>query len=113
MRHGGERRAQADGPTRRVTPLLAILGGINSAGKSSLARRLAMVPVTAHLIFLDPDKIAAEIRHERPDRSLNAANFFAWRVVSERSADMLARGQSFVTATVLASVAHRQLCEKA
>lgn len=96
-----------------MTPLLVILGGINGAGKSSLARQLAAAPNTAHLVFLDPDKIAAEVRQARPELSLNAANFAGLRIVSERSADCLARGQSFVTETVLASVAHRQICEKA
>lgn len=95
------------------TPLLIILGGINGAGKSSLARRLAMAPDTAHLVFLDPDKIAAEVRRARPGLSLNAANFAGLRIVSERTTEMLATRQSFVTETVLATVAHRRLCEKA
>ena len=94
-------------------PLLVILGGINGAGKSSLARRLAMAPDTAHLVFLDPDKIAAAVRHARPALSLNAANFAGLRIVSERTAEMLATRQSFVIETVLATVAHRRLCEKA
>ena len=94
-------------------PLLIILGGINGTGKSTLAREIAEDPPTAHLIFLDPDKIAAEIRRTRPELSLNAANFAGLRVVAERTAEMLARRQSFVTETVLASVAHRHLCEKA
>ena len=96
-----------------MTPLLVIIGGINGAGKSSLAGRLALAPNTAHLVFLDPDKIAAEVRQARPELSLNAANFAGLRIVSERSAELLAMGQSFVTETVLASVAHRRLCEKA
>ena len=96
-----------------MDPLLVILGGINGAGKSSLARRIAMAPDTAHLVFLDPDKIAAELRRARPELSLNAANFAGLRIVSERMSDMLAKGQSFVTETVLATVAHRLLCEKA
>lgn len=47
-------------------PFLVILGGTNGAGKSSLARRLAMAPDTSHLIFLDPDAIAAEVCRARP-----------------------------------------------
>jgi predicted ABC-type ATPase len=85
------------------------LGGIDGAGKSPLARRLAMAPDTAHLPFLDPDKIAAEVRGARPDLSLDAANFAGLRIVSQRTAEMLANGQSFVTETVLATVAHRLL----
>ncbi len=94
-------------------PLLIILGGINGAGKSTLAREIAEDPPTAHLTFLDPDKIAAEVRRERPELTLNAANFAGLRIVSERTAAMLAARQSFVTETVLATVAHRLLCEKA
>ena len=93
-------------------PLLIILGGIDGAGKSTPAREIAEGPSTAHMVFLDPDKIAAEIRRARPERTLNAANFAGLRVVSERTAEMLASRQPFVTETVLATVAHRHLCEK-
>ena len=94
-------------------PLLIILGGINGAGKSTLAREIAEDPPTAHLVFLDPDKIAAAVRRTRPELSLNAANFAGLRIVSEPTAEMLATRQSFVTETVLATVAHRHMCEKA
>ena len=96
-----------------AAPLLIILGGINGAGKSTLAREIAEDPLTAHLVFLDPDKIAAEIRRARPELTLNAANFAGLRVVSERTAEILVSRQSFITETVLATVAHRHLCEKA
>ena len=96
-----------------MTPRLIILGGINGAGKSTLARELAEDPSTADMVFLDPDKIAAEIRRDRPELTLNPANFAGLRVVSERTAELLGSGRPFVTETVLASVAHRLLCEKA
>lgn len=60
-------------------PLLIILGGINGAGKSTLVHEIAETPTTAHLIFLDPDKIGAEIRRARPDLTPNAANFAGLR----------------------------------
>lgn len=96
-----------------MTPQLVILGGINGAGKSSLARRLALEPGMDKVVFLDPDKIAADLRRADPALGLVAANFAGLRIVSERSAEMLAKGQSFATETVLASAAHRRLCETA
>ena len=65
-------------------PTLIILGGINGAGKSSAAARMANQPAFATAAFLDPDKAAARIRAAQPHLSETAANFAGLRQISEQ-----------------------------
>lgn len=60
---------------------IAILGGINGAGKSTTAALLRADPDFADAEFLDPDRIAASIAACKPALSPAAANFAALREV--------------------------------
>jgi predicted ABC-type ATPase len=91
-------------------PVPLILGGINGAGRSTLATELANWSQMASVHFLDPDKAATELMAARPGIDLNAANFIALRQIAKTMRDLLARGQSFVAESVLAGVAPRRLC---
>jgi predicted ABC-type ATPase len=61
---------------------IAILGGINGAGKSTTAARLRADPDFADAQFLDPDRIAAAIAAYKPAVSTAVANFAALREVA-------------------------------
>jgi predicted ABC-type ATPase len=91
-------------------PVLVILGGINGAGKSSVVRVMAQAAILAPAIFLDPDKVTAEILATRPELDTAAANFAALRFVSQEISRLLAARQSFMTETVLANSAYRHHC---
>jgi len=90
--------------------VLAILGGINGAGKSSIVRIVAQAPMFASAVLLDPDKVTAEILASRPALGIAAANFAAMRFVSREIDRLLAARQSFLTETVLANTAYRRIC---
>ncbi|HTB43650.1 MAG TPA: hypothetical protein VK741_08500, partial [Acetobacteraceae bacterium] len=83
-------------------PVLVILGGvngggINGAGKSSVVRVMAQAAILAPAIFLDPDKVTAEILAKRPDLDPAAANFAGLRFVSQEINRLLGARQSFMT----------------
>jgi predicted ABC-type ATPase len=90
--------------------VLIILGGINGAGKSSVVRVMAQAAILAPAIFLDPDKVTAEIQAIRPELDASAANFAGLRVVSQEITRLLAARQSFMTETVLANNSYRRIC---
>lgn len=91
-------------------PVLVILGGINGAGKSSAVRVMAQAAILAPAIFLDPDKVTAEILAKRPDLDPAAANFAGLHFVSQEINRLLGARQSFMTGTVLANNAYRRIC---
>lgn len=94
-------------------PTALILGGINGAGKSTLARALLRTPQLRRRTFLNADIFAAELRRDRPDMPLAAANFLGLRMVAEGLERHLVARTSFVAETVLANAAYRVLCERA
>jgi predicted ABC-type ATPase len=94
-------------------PTLFVLGGVNGAGKSTLAQAMLRTPHFAGVAFLNADVNAARLRRERPDMSVEAANFRGLRMVAEATERLLRDRHSFMTETVLASAAHRMLAERA
>ena len=91
-------------------PLLVILGGINGAGKSSVVRVMAKAAILVPVIFLDPDKVTAEILATRPELAAAAANFAGLRFVSQEIIRLLETHQPFMTESVLANNAYRRIC---
>lgn len=94
-------------------PTLFILGGVNGAGKSTMAQAMLRTPQFAEVTFLNADVNAAQLRRDRPDLSIEAANFLGLRRVAEATEHLLLERRSFMTETVLASTAHRALAERA
>lgn len=94
-------------------PTALILGGVNGAGKSTLARALLRTPQLRGCEFLNADIFAAQLRRERPDMTLAAANFLGLRMVAEGHHRHLAARTSFMAETVLANASYRSLCETA
>ena len=71
---------------------------------------MAQAPVLAPTIFLDPDKVTAEILATRPELSGVAANFAGLRFVDREITRLLEARQSFMVETVLANHAYRRIC---
>lgn len=92
---------------------IAILGGINGAGKSTTAARLRADPDFAGAPFLDPDRIATAIAAHKPALSAAAANFAALREIAATIDGLLNARRSFVAETVLANQAYRRVCTDA
>jgi predicted ABC-type ATPase len=89
---------------------IAILGGINGAGKSTTAAQLKADPEFATARFLDPDRIAADITARRPTLTPGAANFAGLREVAETIRRLLDARLPFVAETVLANHTYRRIC---
>jgi predicted ABC-type ATPase len=96
--------------TGATTVWIAILGGINGAGKSTTAASLRADPDFANAEFLDPDRIAASIAGRRPDLNPAAANFAALREVAATIDRLIEARQPFVAETVLANQSYRRIC---
>jgi predicted ABC-type ATPase len=94
-------------------PTVLILGGVNGAGKSSLARAMLKTPQFRDVPFLNADIFAARLRLERPELGLAAANFAGLRMVAEGHEQFLRERRSFISETVLANVSYRTLCDRA
>lgn len=92
---------------------VAIIGGINGAGKSTTAAWLRADPDLADAEFLDPDRIATSIAARRPTLTQAAANFAALREVAATIERLLEARRSFVAETVLANHAYRRICADA
>lgn len=92
---------------------VAIIGGINGAGKSTTAALLRADPDFADAEFLDPDQIAASIAARRPTLNQAAANFAALREVAATIDQLLEARRAFVSETVLANHAYRRICTDA
>ncbi len=94
-------------------PTLFILGGVNGAGKSTLAQAMLRAPQFEGVAFLNADVNAARLRAEQRELTIEAANFLGLRMVAEATERLLDDRRSFMTETVLASVAHRTLALRA
>lgn len=94
-------------------PTLFILGGVNGAGKSTLAQAMLRSPVFEAVAFLNADVNAAQLRAGQPELSVGAANFLGLRMVAQATERLLDARRSFMTETVLASLAHRALALRA
>ncbi len=92
---------------------IAIVGGINGAGKSTTAALLRPDPDFADAQFLDPDRIAASVAARKPTLSPAAGNFAALREVAETIQGLLEARRPFVAETVLANQAYRRVCTNA
>ncbi|HTW71476.1 MAG TPA: AAA family ATPase [Acetobacteraceae bacterium] len=92
---------------------IAIVGGINGAGKSTTTQELRGDPDFAGAEFLDPDRIAAAVAARNPSLTPAAANFAGLREVAVAIEQLIAARKPLVAETVLANVAYRRICEDA
>jgi len=91
-------------------PTIAVLAGVNGAGKSSVAG--GFLPKEGD-IFFNPDTIAQKIRDLHPDISLTLANAHAWQIGKSLLEQAIAGGQDYRFETTLGGRTIAQLLEKA
>ena len=92
---------------------IAIVGGINGAGKSTTTQDLRVDPDFADAEFLDPDRIAASVAARKPSLTPAAANFAALREVAVAIERLIAARRPLVAETVLANISYRLICQAA
>jgi len=91
-------------------PILHLLAGPNGSGKSTFVAR-ALQPAS-HLQFVNADLIAAERWPESRAVQLEHA-YDASRAASDQRADLLSRGESFITETVFSHSSKLDLVHEA
>jgi predicted ABC-type ATPase len=91
-------------------PTIAVLAGVNGAGKSSVAGGFLQKQGD---IFFNPDTIAQQIRDLHPDISLTLANAHAWQIGKSLLEQAIAGGQDYRFETTLGGRTIAQLLEKA
>jgi predicted ABC-type ATPase len=92
---------------------IAIVGGINGAGKSTTTQQLRADPDFAGAEFLDPDRIAASVATRNPSLTPAAAIFAGLRQVAVAIDQLIAARRPLVVETVLANTVYRRICETA
>ena len=92
---------------------IAIVGGINGAGKSTTTQQLRTDPDFADAVFLDPDRIAASVAARNPSLTSAGANFAGLREVAVTIGQLIAARRPLVAETVLANTSYRRICETA
>jgi predicted ABC-type ATPase len=99
--------------TTRDPVWIAIVGGINGAGKSTTTQQLRTDPDFAEAEFLDPDRIAASVAERNPSLTPGAANFAGLRQVAVSIEQLITARRPLVAETVLANASYRRICETA
>lgn len=94
-------------------PWFIVLGGINGAGKSTVAEIIADDPALKNIPFLNPDRETASILAANPSMSVLAANFRGLRIVAEAIEAAFSARRSVATETVFANEAYIRLCLRA
>lgn len=91
-------------------PTIAVLAGVNGAGKSSVAGGFLQKEGD---IFFNPDTIAQKIRDLHPDISLTLANAHAWQIGKSLLEQAIAGSHDYRFETTLGGRTIAQLLEKA
>jgi len=94
---------------RRV-PTIAVLAGVNGAGKSSVAGGFLQKEGDN---FFNPDAIARQIRTLHPDIDLTLANAHAWQIGKSLLEQAIAEGRDYRFETTLGGRTIAQLLERA
>ena len=84
-------------------PGLAIIGGVNGCGKSTLSTVAARKQLLFGATAVNPDDLTQRVRHQRKDFSLTAANLIGAEQAEKAVWRAIARGESVAVETVLSS----------
>ena len=91
-------------------PIIAVLAGVNGAGKSSVAGGFLHKEGD---IFFNPDTIAQQIRDLHPDIPPTLANAHAWQIGKSLLEQAIAEGRDYRFETTLGGRTIAQLLERA
>ncbi|MEY4298898.1 MAG: hypothetical protein RIR25_134 [Verrucomicrobiota bacterium] len=94
----------------RKVPTIAVLAGVNGAGKSSVAGGFLQKEGDN---FFNPDAIARQIRTLHPDIDLTPANAHAWQIGKSLLEQAIAEGRDYHFETTLGGRTIAQLLERA
>ena len=90
--------------------MIAVLAGVNGAGKSSVAGGFLLKEGDT---FFNPDTVAQQIRNLHPDIPLAMANAHAWQIGKALLEQAIAAGRDYRFETTLGGRSIAQLLEKA
>jgi len=91
-------------------PIIAVLAGVNGAGKSSVAGGFLQKEGDT---FFNPDTVAQQIRNLHPDIPLTMANAHAWQIGKSLLEQAIAGERDYRFETTLGGRTIAQLLEKA
>ena len=94
----------------KSTPVIAVLAGVNGAGKSSVAGGFLEKEGDA---FFNPDTVAQQIRSLHPDIPLTLANAHAWQIGKSLLEQAITSGRDYRFETTLGGRTIAQLLEQA
>ena len=94
----------------KKAPIIAVLAGVNGAGKSSVAGGFLEKEGDA---FFNPDTVAQQIRNLHPDIPLTLANAHAWQIGKSLLEQAVASGRDYRFETTLGGRTIAQLLEQA
>ena len=94
----------------KSTPVIAVLAGVNGAGKSSVAGGFLLKEGDT---FFNPDTVAQQIRTLHPDIPLTLANAHAWQIGKSLLEQAIAEGRDYRFETTLGGRTIAQLLERA
>ena len=94
----------------KSTPVIAVLAGVNGAGKSSVAGGFLEKEGDA---FFNPDTVAQHIRNLHPDIPLTLANAHAWQIGKSLLEQAITSGRDYRFETTLGGRTIAQLLEQA
>lgn len=102
--------AESEGEILKTPPTIAVLAGVNGAGKSSIAGGFLH---KAGDTFYNPDTVAQKIRTLHTDIPLSLANAHAWQIGKSLLEQAIAAGRDYRFETTLGGRTIAQLLEKA
>ena len=94
----------------KKSPTIAVLAGVNGAGKSSVAGGFLL---KSGEVFFNPDTVAQQIRTLHPDIPLSMANAHAWQIGKSLLEQAITRGRDYHFETTLGGRTIAQLLEQA
>lgn len=92
------------------SPVIAVLAGVNGAGKSSVAGGFLLKEGDT---FFNPDTVAQKIRNLHPDIPIATANAHAWQIGKALLEQAITGGRDYRFETTLGGRSIAQLLEKA
>jgi predicted ABC-type ATPase len=94
----------------KAQPVIAVLAGVNGAGKSSVAGGFLLKESDT---FFNPDTVAQKIRNLHPDILLAPANAHAWQIGKSLLEQAIAHGRDYRFETTLGGRTIAQMLDQA